>query len=325
MDPRLTQLLEYTASMGGSGSTDAEGGNSSATEDGAVRELSKDFASMTAEERSAMIDHILGGKEGSDAERMIKATDAFVGVKVTEKERDEALDNMLFLMDSIDNAMDIGKTGVLAKLMEALANPDVEIRMGAAWVLGVALKDNKPLCTEWIKSDGQKGIVAALREEPEGNDEARSKYMTVISAALEVSPALQKAFAAQRGYDLITRQVGAGSQARSTSKVLFILSKLVTSNAHGVVDAVSDPVVVKGVAGMLADPPRDGTAGVQRVEMALRLVLVGRQAGGELGNVFGAKKDGVIQSAVDKCALWSRGLPNEDWGEIVRLTTELGS
>lgn len=317
MDPRLTKLLELSASVVGESSTPNEDGE-------LLKDYvpSEDFAAMSMEEKKAMIDHIIG-KENSDAEQMIRYCDAFVKEDATVDEKEDALDRMLFLVDSIDNSMDIGKTGVMGKLLEALGRSDADVRTGAAWVLGVALKDNPSLCVEWITAKGVDKIMDALRDEPVTNDEAKSKYMTVLSSTLELSPAVQKAFVKANGYALLTASVAQASTARSTAKALFVCAKLITAKALGVLASVTEAAVVDGVVALIATRPDDDHIGAQRVEMALRLIRAVRDVGVG-GTAYAAGSTGKVQAAVVACANWvATANDEEQWGEIARLAKGL--
>ena len=201
--------------------------------------------------------------------------------------------------------------------MAALANPDREVRMGAAWVMGVALKDNPPLCAEWLQQEGHKGIITVLTTEPAENDDNRSKYMTVLSATLETSAALQKAFERERGYSLLTAPIAAQSRAKSIAKILFILSKLVTAEAHGALGAIKEPAVVQGAAAFVSTEPTDGDAAVQRVEMALRLLRALDQSPAFLDG------DDIVASAVAGCRRWVKAAADKDLlDEVAHLLKE---
>ncbi|KAL8045265.1 hypothetical protein ABFX02_08G101800 [Erythranthe guttata] len=78
----------------------------------------------------------------SDAKLMIVAINDLNNLSLSLEDRRRALQELLVLVEPIENANDLHKLGGLTAVIRELNNPNAEIRIISAWILGKASQNN---------------------------------------------------------------------------------------------------------------------------------------------------------------------------------------
>lgn len=134
----------------------------------------------------------------SDVVRMKEARDVLLNPSATKEELEEALDNLLFLIESIDNANDLHTIGGLKPVISCLKSPHSSVRMGAAWVLATAAQNNAKVQGQITEQDGLALLLEVLNNDK--SSEVRSKALSALSAILGHNPDAVHKFDALKGF-----------------------------------------------------------------------------------------------------------------------------
>jgi len=256
MDPRLTKLLEF-----GIANTPDENGVS-------CYEPSEAYKSMSEEEKQSFVESIIGPDQ-SDAAVMLKATRDLLDPTSTRETRDAAVDSLLYCVDVIDNAQDACTIGILEKLVDAtVTSAHADVRFGAAWVISTICKDCPKAKDAFHEINALGRVMKAMEQDPE----QASKYLSVLSAALENHRGIQTRFAHGFGYKVLTDPLSRSSDDSVNEKRMFIVRKLLKDRAVGLWEHIKTDAVVDVVLGLIAV---DATTDVSRgsaINAALCLV-----------------------------------------------------
>lgn len=152
-------------------------------------------------------------------------------------ELERALDELLFLVDIIDNALLLQRMGILRSLIALLAHAEPTVRAGAAWVLSTAMQNNPPTQRDFIDAGGLEPLVAQLRSDPCAG--ARTKALAAVSAFLAGSTEHFRMFRDLHGCDILRDllRVPDGQHVDDADmsarrKAVFLLGRLAGENAE---------------------------------------------------------------------------------------------
>ncbi|KAK7333935.1 hypothetical protein VNO80_30716 [Phaseolus coccineus] len=149
------------------------------------------------EKRSLEIKEIMEKiKMPSDAELMKIAIRDLNNVSTSLEDRHRALQELLELVESIDNANDLNKLGGLVAVTKELNHSDPVIRTVAAWVLGKASQNN-PIVQQQIM---ELRVLSRLMKMVNSNSlEEANKALYAISALIRNNLTSQELFYAEAG------------------------------------------------------------------------------------------------------------------------------
>ncbi|KAL2947008.1 hypothetical protein AAZX31_20G047600 [Glycine max] len=135
-------------------------------------------------------------KMPSDAELMRIAISDLNNVSTSLEDRHRALQELLELVESIDNANDLSKLGGLLAVREELYCSDPGIRTIAAWVLGKASQNNAIVQQQILEL----GVLSRLMKMVNSNSmEEANKALYAVSALIRNDLASQGLFYAEAG------------------------------------------------------------------------------------------------------------------------------
>ncbi|KAK9110481.1 hypothetical protein Sjap_018541 [Stephania japonica] len=161
-------------------------------------------------------------KVPSDAQLMQIALNDLNNASISSEARHRALEEILVLVESIDNANDLHKLGVLTVIVRALESSDNETRMRSAWILGKASQNNPIL---------NLGALAKLMEmvSSSGVEEA-TKALYAVSALIRNNVEGQELFYAKSG-ELILQGIliNSNTDVRLRKKSVFLVADLAVS------------------------------------------------------------------------------------------------
>ncbi|QCD78727.1 nucleotide exchange factor SIL1 [Vigna unguiculata] len=149
------------------------------------------------EKRSLKIKEIMEKiKMPSDAELMKIAIGDLNNVSTSLEDRRRALQELLELVESLDNANDLNKLGGLVAVTKELNHSDPGIRTIAAWVLGKASQNN-PIVQQQIM---ELRVLSRLMKMVNSNSlEEANKALYAVSALTRNNLASQELFYAEAG------------------------------------------------------------------------------------------------------------------------------
>lgn len=110
-------------------------------------------------ENQALMDELMK----TDAQRMKAALAKAMDVKEEVEDREDALDELEMLVESIDNANDLASTKGIAPLLCLLEDPAPSIQMHAAWVLGTSVQNNERFAKALLAANGLEALLAVIQ------------------------------------------------------------------------------------------------------------------------------------------------------------------
>ncbi|ESW18101.1 hypothetical protein PHAVU_006G013100 [Phaseolus vulgaris] len=160
-------------------------------------EAQQQLSPRELEKRSMEIKEIMEKiKMPSDAELMKIAIRDLNNVSTSLEDRHRALQELLELVESIDNANDINKLGGLVAVTKELNHSDPVIRTLAAWVLGKASQNN-PIVQQQIM---ELRVLSRLMKMINSNSlEEANKALYAVSALIRNNLTSQELFYAEAG------------------------------------------------------------------------------------------------------------------------------
>ncbi|XP_048318693.1 uncharacterized protein LOC107431822 isoform X2 [Ziziphus jujuba] len=142
-------------------------------------------------------------KVPSDAQLMQIAIDDLNNSSLALEDRHRALQELLFLVESIDNANDFNKLGGLPVVIQELNHPDPDIRRLAAWIIGQASQNNPAVQEQVLKL----GALLKLMKMVKSNFiEEAIKCLYAVSALVQNNLAGQELFIAEAGLLLLQKK-----------------------------------------------------------------------------------------------------------------------
>ncbi|VVB05409.1 unnamed protein product [Arabis nemorensis] len=139
-------------------------------------------------------------KMPSDAKLMQIAIDDLNNSSLSLEDRHRALQELLILVEPIDNANDLSKSGGLRVVAGELNHSDVDVRKLAAWVLGKASQNN-PFVQEQVLELG--ALTTLIKMVNSSSTEEAGKALFAVSAMIRNNVAGQDMFYAAHGYIML--------------------------------------------------------------------------------------------------------------------------
>ncbi|XP_048318692.2 uncharacterized protein LOC107431822 isoform X1 [Ziziphus jujuba] len=163
-------------------------------------------------------------KVPSDAQLMQIAIDDLNNSSLALEDRHRALQELLFLVESIDNANDFNKLGGLPVVIQELNHPDPDIRRLAAWIIGQASQNNPAVQEQVLKL----GALLKLMKMVKSNFiEEAIKCLYAVSALVQNNLAGQELFIAEAGLLLLQDILSDTSiDIRLQKKAVFLVGDL---------------------------------------------------------------------------------------------------
>ncbi|KAF3430872.1 hypothetical protein FNV43_RR25602 [Rhamnella rubrinervis] len=160
----------------------------------------------------------------SDAQLMQIAIDDLNNSSLSLEDRHHALQELLFLIESIDNPNDFNTLGGLAVIVQELNHFDPDIRRLAAWIIGQISQNNPVIQGEILKL----GVLSKLMKMVKSNfiDEA-TKGLYAVSALVRNNLAGQELFFAEAGSMLLQDILSNSSiDIRLKKKAVYLVGDL---------------------------------------------------------------------------------------------------
>ncbi|KAL9151925.1 hypothetical protein ABFS82_11G084100 [Erythranthe guttata] len=201
----------------------------------------------------------------SDAKLMTVAINDLNNLSLSLEDRRRALQELLVLVEPIENANDLHKLGGLTAVIKELNNPNPEIRIISAWILGKASQNNPFVQNQvlLLYQILELGVLAKLMEMAHSDFvEEATKSLYAISALIRNYPEGQDLFYMEAG-DLMLQKILSNSSIdiRLHRKCVFLLSDLVEFQLDGTSNRelpfLRNQHLLKSVIGLLLSPDLD--------------------------------------------------------------------
>ncbi|KAG7565345.1 Armadillo-type fold [Arabidopsis suecica] len=196
-----------------------------------LKEAAKDAEKMSLDElqkRQLELKELVEKlKMPSDAKLMQIAIDDLKNSSLSLEDRHRALQELLILVEPIDNANDLSKSGGLRVVAGELNHDDTEVRKLAAWVLGKASQNN-PFVQEQVLELG--ALTTLIKMVNSSSAEEAVKALFAVSALIRNNIAGQDMFYAAHGYIMLKDVMSNGSlDIKLRRKAVFLVGDLAES------------------------------------------------------------------------------------------------
>ncbi|XP_057433488.1 uncharacterized protein LOC130726259 [Lotus japonicus] len=160
----------------------------------------------------------------SDAELMKVAISDLNNVSTSLEDRHRALQELLELVESIDNANDLNKLGGLSVVTQELNHSDPSIRAVAAWVLGKASQNNPIVQQQVLELGVLSRLIIMVKSD---STEEANKALYTVSALIRNNLASQALFYAEAGGSMLQDILrNASVDIRLRRKAVLLLADL---------------------------------------------------------------------------------------------------
>lgn len=208
MDKNLSELLKWSIEAQTAGNANSNGkpstttaitsadapaeGNTAATSSQAPSTAAAPAATTSANGLNPeILASLLGGPSDADLMRQSMAViTATSDPEVTLEHRLTAFDNLEQLIESLDNANNLGPLGLWAPLLASLSDAEPEVRRYAAWVAGTAVQNNETSQERLLAMGGLPRLVALALAPAEREDVRRKAVYALSSATRNYQPAM---------------------------------------------------------------------------------------------------------------------------------------
>ena len=180
MDKNLNELLKWSIEA----QTNGSGSGSSNTADGPVLPATR--SQLTPE----LLASIMGGPSDAELMQQSMAVITSADAAVTLEERLVAFDNFEQLIESLDNANNMGSLGLWGPLLQTLGHEEPEVRKYAAWCVGTAVQNNEKTQERLLAAGGLPALVRMALSGDEKEDVRRKAIYALSSATRNYQPAL---------------------------------------------------------------------------------------------------------------------------------------
>ncbi|KAL1199821.1 hypothetical protein V5N11_013079 [Cardamine amara subsp. amara] len=193
-----------------------------------LKEAAKDAEKMSMDElqkRQLELKELVEKlKMPSDAKLMQIAIDDLKNSSLSLEDRHRALQELLILVEPIDNANDLSKSGGLSVVAGELNHSDTDVRKLAAWVIGKACQNN-PFVQEQVLELG--ALTALIKMVNSSSAEEAGKALFAVSALIRNNIAGQDMFYAGHGYIMLQDVMSNGSlDIKLRRKSVFLVGDL---------------------------------------------------------------------------------------------------
>lgn len=202
MDKNLNELLKWSIEAQTAGNANSNGKPSttaitSADAPAAEGNTTTSAAAATSQAPSTnglnpdILASLLGGPSDADLMRQSMAViTATSDPEVTLEHRLTAFDNLEQLIESLDNANNLGPLGLWAPLLASLSDAEPDVRRYAAWVAGTAVQNNEQSQERLLAMGGLPRLVGLALAPAEREDVRRKAVYALSSATRNYQPAM---------------------------------------------------------------------------------------------------------------------------------------
>ena len=135
---------------------------------------------------------LMGGP--SDADLMLEAMTVIEHPDATLANKLTAFDNLEQLVENIDNANNLGSTGLWTPLVRQLESPEADLRRMAAWCIGTAVQNNIKAQEACLKQGAIPRLASMASGAGEQDVGARRKAIYALSSEVRnYQPGLDEA------------------------------------------------------------------------------------------------------------------------------------
>ncbi|CAH8385250.1 unnamed protein product [Eruca vesicaria subsp. sativa] len=170
----------------------------------ALKEAAKDAQKMSMDElqkRQVELKELVEKLNmPSDAKLMQIAVSDLNNASLSLEDRYRALQELLILVEPIDNANDLSKSGGLKVVAGELYHSDSEVRKLAAWVLGTACQNNPFVQAQVLELGALATLIKLVNS---SSTEEAVKALFAVSALIRNNVAGQDMFYASHGYIML--------------------------------------------------------------------------------------------------------------------------
>ncbi|KAI3400827.1 hypothetical protein diail_1516 [Diaporthe ilicicola] len=203
MDKNLNGLLKWSIEAQTAGNANAAGNGAQSPSTTAITAADGNTTAngQTAQQQAptartsdlnpAILESLLGGP--SDADLMRQSVAVILAKddpEVTLEHRLTAFDNLEQLIESLDNANNLGPLGLWTPLLSTLADAEPEVRKYAAWVVGTAVQNNEKSQERLLAMGGLPSLVKMALAGGEREDVRRKAVYALSSATRNYQPAM---------------------------------------------------------------------------------------------------------------------------------------
>lgn len=201
MDKNLNELLKWSIEAQTAGNANSNGKPSTTaitSADAPAGENTTAAAATTASQTPSanglnpeILAALMGGPSDADLMRQSMAViTAKDDPEVTLEHRLTAFDNLEQLIESLDNANNLGPLGLWAPLLSSLSDAEPDVRRYAAWVAGTAVQNNETSQERLLAMGGLPRLVALATAAAEREDVRRKAVYALSSATRNYQPAM---------------------------------------------------------------------------------------------------------------------------------------
>lgn len=199
MDKNLSELLKWSIEAQTAGNANSNGKPSTTTAitsadapaEGNTAAAPTSTAASANGLNPEILASLLGGPSDADLMRQSMAViTATSDPEVTLEHRLTAFDNLEQLIESLDNANNLGPLGLWAPLLASLSDAEPDVRRYAAWVAGTAVQNNEPSQERLLAMGGLPRLVALALAPAEREDVRRKAVYALSSATRNYQPAM---------------------------------------------------------------------------------------------------------------------------------------
>lgn len=200
MEKNLNELLKWSIEAQTAGDTNSNGNPSTTAITAADAPAGENTTSTSTAASQApstnglnpeILAALLGGPSDADLMRQSMAViTAKDDPEVTLEHRLTAFDNLEQLIESLDNANNLGPLGLWAPLLASLSDAEPEVRKYAAWVAGTAVQNNETSQERLLAMGGLPRLVALAVAPAEREDVRRKAIYALSSATRNYQPAM---------------------------------------------------------------------------------------------------------------------------------------
>lgn len=201
MDKNLNELLKWSIEAQTAGNANSNGKPSTTavtSADAPAGESTTAAATTTTSQAPSanglnpeILAALMGGPSDADLMRQSMAViTAKDDPEVTLEHRLTAFDNLEQLIESLDNANNLGPLGLWAPLLSSLSDAEPDVRRYAAWVAGTAVQNNETSQERLLAMGGLPRLVALATAAAEREDVRRKAVYALSSATRNYQPAM---------------------------------------------------------------------------------------------------------------------------------------
>ena len=133
---------------------------------------------------------LMGGPSDADLMKASMEIITSPDSEVTLENKLIAFDNLEQLIESLDNANNIGNLGLWTPLLEQLTHQEAEVRKMAAWCIGTAVQSNQQTQERLYAMGGVPALVGMATRQEEKEDVRKKAVYALSSACRNYQPAM---------------------------------------------------------------------------------------------------------------------------------------